>query len=250
MSISQIQLTKMPQLAEAVRMEDVWTGITDVVARKKWQNRLNVRAHREYHLPYGAPLFGSNSITGRRKRAAKSQPQPSCISSPGEDGSKDQQLISLLPASVARRPNGPETSLISNKSPPDLSTVRDRLALRDRIIFPLCPDQLITLVQFNALRGCLVDYHLLSRLKPIMNDECVSAALQVLPSPSIPRSVPSSLQPTLLQRTVPYRDWIDMVPHPVWRDNLILASRTFDEDELWMDTLWGLFEGFPALEVE
>jgi hypothetical protein len=29
-----------------------------------------------------------------------------------------------------------------------------------------------------------------------------------------------------------------------------LASGTFDEDELWSDTIGGLFEGFPNSEIE
>jgi hypothetical protein len=42
-----INLAVMPQLAEAMDKEDDWTGITDIVARRKKQNRLNVRAFRE-----------------------------------------------------------------------------------------------------------------------------------------------------------------------------------------------------------
>jgi hypothetical protein len=60
----EIQLTSMPQLAlvgqanllegpdyakfvKAVDKEDDWTGLTDAAARRKRQNRLNVRAHRK-----------------------------------------------------------------------------------------------------------------------------------------------------------------------------------------------------------
>jgi len=34
----------------------------------------------------------------------------------------------------------------------------------------------------------------------------------------------------------------------VWRDNFILAAGSYDEDELWSDTVGGLFEGFPDSE--
>lgn len=60
--LSDICLTRMPQLAEVIGsrlmlypanvtkakdMREDWTGIKDVETRKKLQNRLNVRAHRK-----------------------------------------------------------------------------------------------------------------------------------------------------------------------------------------------------------
>ena len=121
----------------------------------------------------------------------------------------------------------------------------------ERIVFPLSPDHLITLLQFNVLRGLVTNRSL---LLPLLKDdhlgECSSTALQILPSPTSPQEVPPSLQPTVLQRTIPHEDWIDVIPHPVLRDNLILSSGKFDEDGLWSDTVGGLFEGFPASEIE
>lgn len=119
-----------------------------------------------------------------------------------------------------------------------------------RIIFPLSSDHLITLLQFNVLRGCLINRQLVSGLINPPSSDCSSAALRILPSPLSPQSVPPSLEPTVLQRTIPHEDWIDIIPHPAWRDNVILAAGKFDEDELWADTIGGLFEGFPASECE
>lgn len=42
-----VELAQMPQLAEARRDEDNWTGLADSAARRKRQNRLNVRAYRK-----------------------------------------------------------------------------------------------------------------------------------------------------------------------------------------------------------
>jgi hypothetical protein len=119
-----------------------------------------------------------------------------------------------------------------------------------RIIFPLSSDHLITLLQFNVLRGSLINRQLLSGSITAVSSDCSSEALQILPSPSAPKSVPPSLEPTALQRTIPHEDWIDIIPHPTWRDNVILAVGTFDEDDLWSDTIGGLFEGFPHSECE
>lgn len=40
------------------------------------------------------------------------------------------------------------------------------------------------------------------------------------------------------------------MPHPLWRDNMIKAAGTYDDDDLWADTIGGLFDGFPGDEVE
>lgn len=51
-----VELVQMPQLAEAVDSQDDWTGLTDPAARRKRQNRLNVRAHRKYILSCGVSI--------------------------------------------------------------------------------------------------------------------------------------------------------------------------------------------------
>lgn len=116
-------------------------------------------------------------------------------------------------------------------------------------MFPLSTDHLIPLLQYNTLRACLTNRKILS----VVNADiklCGTEAFDVLPWPSDLRTVPPSLRYTTLQSKIPHEDWVDMVPHPKWRDNLILALGTFDPDELWHDTLGGLFKGFPASEVE
>ena len=120
------------------------------------------------------------------------------------------------------------------------------------VLFPLSSDHLIVLLQYNALRGCLSNRELLSRFEPTSapHQDCSWAALHVLPGldASALQSLPPSLQPTLLQRTVSHEPWIDIIPHPQFRDNLIRATGAFNEDELWSDTIGGLFEGFADIE--
>lgn len=116
------------------------------------------------------------------------------------------------------------------------------------IIFPLCPDHLITLLQYNVLRATIINIKILAPLLTITS--CSVDTLNVLPEPSLPGQIPPTLWPTKLQQTMPHEDWVDVVPHPRWRDNVLLALGTFDEDELWSDTMGGLFEGFPQSEIE
>lgn len=117
------------------------------------------------------------------------------------------------------------------------------------IVFPLSPDHLITLLQFNALRALAVNRTLLSGILTTPLD-CDEEIIHVISYPTNPELVPSSLLPTLLQQTVPHGDWIDLFPYPEARDRLIRAAGTFDEDELWDDCSGGLYEGFPDDELQ
>lgn len=117
------------------------------------------------------------------------------------------------------------------------------------LIFPLCPDHLITLLQFNAVRGLAMNRTLISGILTTPLD-CESEIIHVLPLPTELNRLPLTLLPTILQQTVPHGDWIDMFPCPEGRDRLIRATGLFDEDDLWADCVGGLFEGFPDDEVE
>lgn len=156
--------------------------------------------------------------------------------------------MSLLPARFAQNLRRAGTPLMPHNPFASGAAIQSNLSVR--IIFPLSSDHLITLLQYNVLRGTLTNKHILSHLEPSHSDECSSVALHVLPMPSTPAMIPPSLWPTPLQQTVPHEGWVDHVPDPVWRDNILRAIGQFDEDELWSDTIGGLFEGFPHSEVE
>ena len=115
--------------------------------------------------------------------------------------------------------------------------------------FPLCPDHLITLLQYNAIRAMAVNRTLISGILVTPLD-CHEEVIHVLPYPTTPGLLPSALMPTILQQTVPHGDWIDIFPSSEGRDRLICAAGTFDEDELWADCIGGLYEGFPDDELE
>lgn len=123
------------------------------------------------------------------------------------------------------------------------------------IAFPLSSDHLITLIQYNVLRACLANLKLLDLVDANRTrEECGSAILHILTDP-VPESatgkpvIPPHLQPTLLQRTVEHQPWIDIIPHPTWRDNLILAQGTYDADDLCNDVVGGLWDEVPGPDV-
>ncbi len=55
-------------------------------------------------------------------------------------------------------------------------------------------------------------------------------------------TLPETLRPTRLQRTVPHHPEIDVFPFPRYRDNLILAGKGIDDVEICLDLLYGVEE--------
>ncbi|KAK1242645.1 hypothetical protein MKX08_005457 [Trichoderma sp. CBMAI-0020] len=58
------------------------------------------------------------------------------------------------------------------------------------------------------------------------------------------RSFPPAFMPTKMQQEVPHPGWIDLLPSPQLRDNLILAVIEFnvDEDDILEDLIGDIFE--------
>ncbi|CEF76582.1 hypothetical protein FGSG_08284 [Fusarium graminearum PH-1] len=221
-TMSCIEITRMPQLAEAIDKADNWTGTKDAAARRRAQTRLNMRAY--------------------RKRKAQEKKNHSTVIK--QETTIDlwdikQELISNVSSSNAKQLYNSRNPLMPWKTQNNQSN----------IIFPLCPDHLITLLQYNALRALSVNRSLISGVlcTPL---ECDQEIIHVVPYPSNPECIPAALLPTLLQQTVPHGDWIDLFPSPEGRDNLIHATGTFDEDDLWADCIGGLYEGYPDDEME
>ncbi|KAK8067576.1 hypothetical protein PG996_006688 [Apiospora saccharicola] len=229
---SRIELTPMPQLAEARSKIDDWTGTKDAASRRRAQTRLNTRAYRKRKaLDKKAKLCNAAAS----ETPVKSEALVECWDA-------EQQCVSLIPASRTQE-------LYSAKDP--LLRLEDRKESRNtKVVFPLCPDHLITLLQYNVLRALAVNRTLISGILATPLD-CGEETIHVTSCPADPeRLLPASLLPTALQQTVLHGDWIDIFPCAKARDTMILAAGTFDEDELWADCIGGLFEGFPDDEVE
>jgi hypothetical protein len=154
-----------------------------------------------------------------------------------------QESVCIVSASRAKQLYNARRPLLTNGPRRDSSF---------QVLFPLCPDHLITLLQFNALRALIANRDLISGFlaKPL---ECDDEITLVIPYPIDGNGnglFPPALLPTVLQQTVPHGDWIDVFPCPEVRDRLIMAAGMFDEDELLGDCIGGLYKGFPDDEME
>lgn len=225
-----IQLASMPQLAEAVNKDDDWTGTKDAAVRRRAQTRLNTRAYRK-RKALAKKAEASSAETGT---LIKSEALVECWDI-------QQQSVSMVSATRAKQLYNARNPLLPYKARKE----------QFHLVFPLCPDHLITLLQFNAIRALAVNRTLISGILTMPLDcDMDEEVIHIIPYPTQPQLLPPALLPTMLQQTVPHGDWIDLFPSPEARDRLIRAAGTFDEDELWADCSGGLYEGFPDDEVQ
>ncbi|KAI2632158.1 hypothetical protein GGR54DRAFT_634926 [Hypoxylon sp. NC1633] len=117
-----------------------------------------------------------------------------------------------------------------------------------KFVFPLSPDhRLLVLIQYNVLRAMMTNMSILSILHRIPL-EC-GAALSVKDLPSPPDSIPPSLESTSLQKQIAHDVWVDLFPWSAMRDNLLTHRGEYDEDDLCVDMVGGLYEGFDEVET-
>ncbi|KAJ5928772.1 hypothetical protein N7466_007728 [Penicillium verhagenii] len=142
-------------------------------------------------------------------------------------------------------------------------------SIPDRIIKPtasaqsfdpntaLSADQLLHLIQFNAYRGLYKNKALLGRTAislspgrdPQRFDESFPTFSVVLPRAS-DVIVPGSLAPTQSQMRMIHSTWINTIPFPAMRDNLIKWEGSFNHAEFAMDVVGYLMDSilFPQPE--
>ncbi|KAK2673733.1 hypothetical protein RAB80_011276 [Fusarium oxysporum f. sp. vasinfectum] len=130
-----VQLTFMPQLAEALSLEDDWTGTTDAASRRRAQTRLNMRAYRKRKAQEKKAMASKAEA-----ETIKSEPVVECWDI-------NQESMSIVPASHAMQIYDARQPLLAYRTKKNQSNVT----------FPLSPDHLITLLQYNALRALAVN---------------------------------------------------------------------------------------------
>ncbi|KAH9907598.1 hypothetical protein F4778DRAFT_547822 [Xylariomycetidae sp. FL2044] len=224
-TVARIEVAPMSQLAELRDPKDDWTGMTDAAARRKAQTRLATRAYRKRK----ALEKKQQAFAKPRGSEAVADPMVTCW----DEG---RQMVSTIPYSELRRIFRPDAALL-----PDAST---HASGSPPVVFPLCPDHLITLIQYNVLRALIVNRSLIECTTRHVAS-CIEPTM-VVSYPARPGTVPASLEPTPLQQLTEHEDWIDIFPEASMRDHLIRTAGTYDEDALWSDTIGGMFDGFPA----
>jgi len=97
-------------------------------------------------------------------------------------------------------------------------------------------DLLLPLIQFSFTRALLDNMALLNLSPGQMDGDALSPfstpiphQQQLVPEPS---TLPATLRPTAVQLTMPHHPWLDLLPSPQMRDNLIRAQDGYDAEVL------------------
>lgn len=65
-------------------------------------------------------------------------------------------------------------------------------------------------------------------------------SVTIFPNPYQGLGIPPTLQQTALQQSIPYPDWIDLIPSPQMRNNAIQTQHLFTNKEFAADLLTGV----------
>ncbi|KAL4816661.1 hypothetical protein BDW67DRAFT_41585 [Aspergillus spinulosporus] len=230
--------------------QDDWSGIGDRKRRRKIQNRLNQRALRQ-RKRLGKPSLHHNPNTSGRGScsSAEVEEEESLVALPLVQTSQqvsDMQsnntmdsttTLSLLAAIGQAHILGPESTRTKR-----LLHHFEALAYAQYTLSSPRTDMLLHLIQFNFIRALVQNMAVLGLPSEKMDDDAISPFNVSGPWQAeqdyyhdFQASLPPSLRATAIQRTVPHHPWLDLLPIPQMRDNLILASESYDETQLCLD---------------
>lgn len=97
-------------------------------------------------------------------------------------------------------------------------------------------DMLLHLIQFNFIKALVQNMRVLGLTSELLHDDAISPFNVTGPwEYDIESALPASLRPTVIQRSVLHHPWLDLLPIPEMRDNLIAAGESYDETQLCLD---------------
>ncbi|KAH7024219.1 hypothetical protein EDB80DRAFT_699321 [Ilyonectria destructans] len=217
--------------------------------RKRVQNRLNQRARRQRvrdeetdtTKPFRVQRW---RLGGDSSPLTRSEPHATHSS---EHTANDGQALHVVCPALQSPPKGP----ITPSRPPTLQQGSTHCV---ELVLP-ADDSLIHLIAHNVCRGFMDNKTILRLvatfidafhnppLPPHLAIACGTVVLQ-----ATFRAIPPCLFPTQLQMSSPHPSWMDALPFPEIRDNLIRRQYTFDHKSFLEDLVGDLVYHMPPGE--
>ncbi|KAJ5112140.1 hypothetical protein N7532_000185 [Penicillium argentinense] len=99
-------------------------------------------------------------------------------------------------------------------------------------------DLRLNVTRLNVLRALHANLEILGYSSSAIQDDAQSCFTVLGPSQASDlreATLPPALTPTMIQWTIPHHPWLDLIPFPRMRDNLILAQDLMDDEQLCRD---------------
>ncbi|KAK7422695.1 hypothetical protein QQX98_001483 [Neonectria punicea] len=207
---------------------DDWSGLGNARERRKIQNRINQRARRSRQRQHTevSPWGGSHT----EPNAARPNPTsiPTLITTVLR---QEVDIKTLVDAINILRLHSQDNRAIIHAF--ETIAYQGTMARATR---PM-PTMLSSLVQFNMSRALMSNAEILGLTPNQMHDDALSLFVLAGPWPVgvniTTETLPSGLRPTTLQYSTQHHPWIDLLPIPRLRDNLLERDiESFDEEGL------------------
>ncbi|KIA75817.1 hypothetical protein HK57_00431 [Aspergillus ustus] len=258
-----------PTRSIPVEFEDNWKGVLDPQRRRTLQNRLNQRARRRRLKAARldrAPGSLDESPTDKSPAGSTATERSDRQSTPGDHTSKydsppnnDIERLSKKSSPALRSPTATPTTTTTTTSPHQIPFIElDRFKIlgpsSQNSLRAICKleafyraefaagslrtELLLGLTRLNFLRALHVNIDVLGYSAAEMHDDAFSpfgcaGAAKIAYNPV--HRLPAPLRPTRIQLTVPHHPWLDLIPFPKLRDNLILMGDALDDTRLCHD---------------
>ncbi|CEL06552.1 hypothetical protein ASPCAL09725 [Aspergillus calidoustus] len=251
----------------ALELGDEWKGVLDPQRRRTLQNRLNQRAHRR-RLKAAKLAKLSDEAPGDKSSDLPSPPvnrehaQDNDNGSPVHNASKSPSATSTSVAVTGT----PAATFSPSPAPPHSSPSTKQITFieldRFKILGPTAPkcrralqhlesfyraeiaagslrtELLLGLTRLNFLRALHANIDVLGYSAAEMHDDAQSpfgVPSAAKPGYSSVERLPVSLRPTPIQLSTPHHPWLDLIPFPQLRDNLIRLGDALDDTQLCFD---------------
>ncbi|KAL5592465.1 hypothetical protein FOBRF1_013491 [Fusarium oxysporum] len=218
--------------------------------RRKAQNRKNQRAHRQrLKSRVSGTVQQSRPFQVGRWRLNESDDCSRQESSLASERATTTHISSQPPRTYTDTSRSVAERIIVLRGSPPTAHIHPPLTLDHQpFTFPLSLDHLLHLIQYNVFRALISNKRTLNTL-PSDPTACPATGPYRDDTALYPLNphIPPSLAPTTLQQTHYHSIWINVIPFPRMRDNLIRYEGRFDPRELMQDLVGELMSSTPAL---